>query len=155
MGRGGPNLVDIYLRAVAYGSALFLGLCTVPILLKWVLIGRWKPQEIRVWSMAYLRFWLVKTLVQRNPMALFVGSPLYALYLRALGAKIGRGAVVLSRNVPVCTDLLSIGDGAVIGRTRSSTGTRPTRRHPDGRGEPRQGRAGRRDDGARHLDVAG
>ena len=110
----GPNLVDIYLRAVVYGSALFLGLCTLPILLKWVLIGRWKPQRIRVWSMAYFRFWLVKTLVQRNPMALFVGSPLYALYLRALGAKIGRGAVVLSRNVPVCTDLLSIGDGAVI-----------------------------------------
>ena len=31
----------------------------------------------------------------------------------------------------------------------------PQRRHPDGRGQPRQGRAGRRGDGARHLDVAG
>ncbi|MFJ1730032.1 Pls/PosA family non-ribosomal peptide synthetase [Streptomyces sp. NPDC088254] len=110
----GPNPVDIYLRAVAYGIAMFLGLCCLPIMLKWLLIGRWKPQQIRVWSMAYLRFWLVKTLVQRNPMALFVGSPLYVLYLRALGAKVGRGAVVFSRNVPVCTDLLSIGDGAVI-----------------------------------------
>jgi non-ribosomal peptide synthetase-like protein len=109
-----PGLVNVYLRSAAVGSAMFLGLCTLPILLKWVLIGRWEPQEIRVWSMAYLRFWLVKTLVQRNPMALFVGSPLYAVYLRALGAKIGRGAVILSPNVPVCTDLLSIGDGAVI-----------------------------------------
>ncbi|MEU2162880.1 Pls/PosA family non-ribosomal peptide synthetase [Streptomyces sp. NPDC019208] len=109
-----PNLVDTYLRAVAYGGAMFLGLCALPILLKWVLIGRWKRQQIRVWSMAYFRFWLVKTLVQRNPMALFVGSPLYVLYLRALGAKVGRGAVIFSRNVPVCTDLLSIGDGAVI-----------------------------------------
>ncbi|MFE2972626.1 Pls/PosA family non-ribosomal peptide synthetase [Streptomyces sp. NPDC059340] len=109
-----PNLVDIYLRAVAYGGAMFLGLCALPILLKWVLIGRWTRQQIRVWSMAYFRFWLVKTLVQRNPMALFVGSPLYVLYLRALGAKVGRGAVIFSRNVPVCTDLLSIGDGAVI-----------------------------------------
>ena len=55
--------------------------------------------------MAYLRFWLVKTLVQRNPMALFVGSPLYALYLRALGAKVGRGAVILSRCpcAPTCS----------------------------------------------------
>jgi non-ribosomal peptide synthetase-like protein len=109
-----PNLVDIYLRSVAFGGAMFLGLCALPILLKWVLIGRWKPEEIPVWSMAYFRFWLVKTLVQRNPMALFVGSPLYAVYLRTLGAKIGRGAVILSPNVPVCTDLLSIGDGAVI-----------------------------------------
>ncbi|GHJ99782.1 hypothetical protein SY2F82_15800 [Streptomyces sp. Y2F8-2] len=110
----GPNPVSIYLRAVAYGGAMFLGLCALPILLKWVLVGRWKTQQIRVWSMAYFRFWLVKTLVQRNPMALFVGSPLYVLYLRALGAKVGRGAVIFSRNVPVCTDLLSIGDGAVI-----------------------------------------
>ena len=120
----GPNLVDVYLRSVAFGGAMFLGLCTLPILLKWVLIGRWKPQEIRVWSMAYLRFWLVKTLVQRNPMVLFVGSPLYALYLRALGAKIGRGAVILSRTVPVCTDLLSIGDGAVIRKDSFFTGYR-------------------------------
>jgi non-ribosomal peptide synthetase-like protein len=118
-----PNLVDVYLRAVAFGSAGFLVLCTVPILLKWVLIGRWKPQQIRVWSMAYLRFWLVKTLIQRNPMALFVGSPLYALYLRALGAKVGRGAVILSK-VPVCTDLLSIGDGAVIRKDSVFTGYR-------------------------------
>jgi non-ribosomal peptide synthetase-like protein len=119
-----PDVIVIYLRAVAFGGAMFLGLCTVPILLKWVLIGRWKPQEIRVWSMAYLRFWFVKTLVQRNPMALFVGSPLYARYLRALGAKVGRGAVILSRNVPVCTDLLSIGDGAVIRKDSFFTGYR-------------------------------
>jgi non-ribosomal peptide synthetase-like protein len=110
----GPNLVDVYLRAVAYGGAMFLGLCTVPILIKWVLIGRWKPQEIRIWSTAYLRFWFVKTLLVLNPMVLFTGSPLYALYLRALGAKIGRGVVILSSHLPVCTDLLSIGDGAVI-----------------------------------------
>jgi non-ribosomal peptide synthetase-like protein len=109
-----PNQVDIYLRSVAFGGVMFLGLCTLPILVKWVLIGRWKPRQIPVWSLEYYRFWLVKTLVQRNPMALFVGSPLYALYLRALGAKVGRGAVILSKHVPVCTDLLSIGDGAVI-----------------------------------------
>jgi non-ribosomal peptide synthetase-like protein len=110
---GRASLVDLYLRSAVFGGAMFLGLCTVPILLKWVLIGRWRPQEIRVWSLAYLRFWFVKTLVQRSPMALLLGSPLYAVYLRALGAKIGRGAVILSK-VPVCTDLLSIGDGAIV-----------------------------------------
>ncbi|MEK8169030.1 hypothetical protein NKH77_01900 [Streptomyces sp. M19] len=35
--------------------------------------------------MAYLRFWAVKALVHSSPMALFVGSPLHALHLRALG----------------------------------------------------------------------
>ena len=40
---------------------------------KWVLVGRWKPQQIRVWSLAYVRFWLVKTLVAANPLVLFAG----------------------------------------------------------------------------------
>ncbi len=52
-----------------------------------------------------------------NPLVLFVGSPLYLLYLRALGAKVGRGVVIFSRSVPVCTDLLTIGDGTVISQT--------------------------------------
>jgi non-ribosomal peptide synthetase-like protein len=43
-----------------------------------------------------------------------VGTPLYNLYLRALGARVGRGAVIFTPHVPVCTDLLTIGAGAVI-----------------------------------------
>src|SRR2546428_3909174 len=80
-----------------------------------MLIGRWKPQQIRIWSLAYVRFWIVKTLIRSNPCALlFVGTPLYTLYLRALGAKIGPGVAIFSRRVPVCTDLLTIGAETVI-----------------------------------------
>ena len=106
---------EIYLRSVVFGGAGFIVLCTLPILAKWVLIGRWKPRQIRIWSLAYFRFWIVKTLVRSNPLALLtVGSPLYAWYLRALGAKVGRGTVIFSRHVPVCTDLLTIGPDTVI-----------------------------------------
>ncbi|SMD20623.1 Pls/PosA family non-ribosomal peptide synthetase [Kibdelosporangium aridum] len=110
----GETLLDAYLRAALAGGAGFLGVCTLPILAKWVLIGRWRPQRIRIWSLAYVRFWTVKTLVTLSPLVLFAGSPLYVLYLRALGARIGRGVVVFSRHAPVCTDLLTIGDGTVI-----------------------------------------
>ena len=110
----GTGVLDIYLRSVVAGCALFLFLFTVPILAKWLLIGRWKPRQIRIWSLAYVRFWIVKTLVRRNPIVLFTGSPLFTLYLRALGAKIGRGVVIFSTHVPICTDLLTIGDGTVI-----------------------------------------
>lgn len=111
----GAGLVDTYLRAVLAGAASFAGLWALPIAAKWLLIGRWTPREIPVWSLAYLRFWIVKTLVQRNPVVLLlVGSPLYPLYLRALGARIGRGALILTPTVPVCTDLLTIGHGAVV-----------------------------------------
>jgi non-ribosomal peptide synthetase-like protein len=110
----GSGVLDIYLRSVLAGSALFLFLFTVPILAKWILIGRWKPKQIRIWSLAYVRFWVVKTLVRRNPIVFFTGSPLFNLYLRALGAKIGRGVVIFSNHVPICTDLLTIGDDTVI-----------------------------------------
>ena len=110
----GSGALDIYLRSVLSGCAMFLFLFTVPILAKWILIGRWKPKQIRIWSLAYVRFWVVKTLVRRNPIVLFTGSPLFSLYLRALGAKIGRGVVIFSTHVPICTDLLTIGDGTVI-----------------------------------------
>jgi non-ribosomal peptide synthetase-like protein len=111
----GSGLADIYLRSVLFGGTGFLVLCLLPILAKWVLIGRWKPREIRIWSLGYVRFWIVKMLVRSNPLAfLSVGSPLYTLYLRALGAKIGPGVAIFTRQVPVCTDLLTIGAGTVI-----------------------------------------
>jgi non-ribosomal peptide synthetase-like protein len=106
--------LEVYLRSAAFGGGTFGVMCTFPILAKWVLVGRWKAQEIRIWSLAYVRFWLVKTLVVANPLVLFAGSPLYLLYLRALGAKVGKGAVVFTRHVPVCTDMLTIGEHAVI-----------------------------------------
>ncbi len=113
----GPNNLDIYVRLLLAGVAGFLVLCILPILTKWMLIGRWKPQQIRIWSLAYVRFWIVKTLIRSNPCALlFVGSPLYVLYLRALGAKIGPGVAIFSRRVPICTDLLTIGAGTVVRR---------------------------------------
>jgi non-ribosomal peptide synthetase-like protein len=121
---GGSGLVDIYLRAVVFGDVTFLGVCILPIVAKWLLIGRWKPQQIRVWSLAYVRFWIVKTLLRRNPIMLFTGSPLFALYLRALGARVGRGVAIFSNHVPVCTDLLTIGDGSVIGKDTYFNGYR-------------------------------
>ena len=109
------GLGDSYLRAVVAGVAYFLGVGLLPILAKWALIGRWKPRQIRIWSLAYVRFWAVKTLIRFNPLVLvLVGSPLYVLYLRALGAKIGRGVTILTKHVPVCTDLLTVGDNTLL-----------------------------------------
>src|SRR5262249_1018649 len=110
----GSGFVEIFCRAILASGAGFLGLSILPILAKWTLIGRWKPQQIRIWSLPHFRFWLVKTLVRWNPLALFAGSPIFIFYLRALGAKIGRDVLIFTPQVPVCTDLLTIGDNAVI-----------------------------------------
>jgi len=112
---GGDGTLSVYARLALVGAGLLLAAGALPIIAKWLLIGRWKPQHIPVWSLAYFRFWLVKTLIITSPVArLSVGTPLYRLYLRALGANIGPGALLLTKHVPVCTDLLTIGAGSVI-----------------------------------------
>ncbi len=112
---GAHGALSVYARAVEFGGAILLATAVVPIVAKWTLVGRWKPQRIRIWSLAYFRFWIVKTLLVFNPLPrLLVGSPLYPLYLRALGARVSARALILTAHVPVCTDLLSIGPDAVI-----------------------------------------
>ncbi len=109
----------LYLRSTAFAVAAFAGLTALPIAAKWLLIGRWRPETFPIWSLRYFRFWMVKTLVQSAPVAAFRGSPLHNLYLRLLGAKIGRGVVINALFVPACTDLFSVGDDTVLRRTRS------------------------------------
>ncbi|PRH76639.1 peptide synthetase [Streptomyces solincola] len=113
----GGGAGDAYLRSVLFGSAALLTLCLLPVAAKWLLAGRYRPgTRIPVWGPRYVRFWLVKTLLLANPVVLLAGSPLYSLYLRALGARIGRGAVVFSRHVPACPDLLTVGPRTVVRR---------------------------------------
>jgi non-ribosomal peptide synthetase-like protein len=107
------DALGIYLRAVVVGTAMLSTACIVPVLAKWTLIGRFAPGAFEAWSLAYVRFWCVKALLRASPMVLLAGSPIYSLYLRVLGAKIGRGVVVYSPSA-VCTDLLTIGDHSVV-----------------------------------------
>ncbi|GAA2852069.1 hypothetical protein GCM10010472_06450 [Pseudonocardia halophobica] len=112
---GSTGLLDIYVRSATAGAAAFLAMCVLPVAAKWVLIGRWKEGEVPVWSLRYFRFWLVRVLTRANPLVLvMVGSPLYTLYLRALGAKVGKNVAIFTKQLPVATDLLTIGSGTVI-----------------------------------------
>ena len=120
----GADPLAVAARSAAFAAALVAGTCLLPILAKWLLVGRWRPREIRLWSPGHFRFWLVKTLIRANPLALFAGSPVYNLYLRALGARIGRGATILSGTLPVATDLITIGAHTVIRKDSTFTGYR-------------------------------
>ncbi|RKT57306.1 Pls/PosA family non-ribosomal peptide synthetase [Saccharothrix australiensis] len=111
---GAQGLGALYVRSVEVAVVAFAILSALPIAAKWVLIGRWRPRRIPLWGWGYLRFWTVKVLIRLSPLSLFVGSPLYVLYLRALGARIGKGVLFLTRNPPVCADLVTVGDGAVV-----------------------------------------
>jgi non-ribosomal peptide synthetase-like protein len=126
---GGHGALTVYVRLTLVAACLLLAAGSVPIVAKWLLVGRWKPQRIPVWSLAYFRFWLVKTLIITSPVRLCAGTPLYGLYLRALGAKVGPGVLILTKHVPVCTDLVTIGAGSVIRKDSYLNGYRARAGH--------------------------
>jgi non-ribosomal peptide synthetase-like protein len=103
-----------YTRVVGVAAGLFVLLTAIPIAAKWLLIGRFKKEVIPVWSLRYFRFWLVKTLIHGTPIIFFRGTPIYNLYLRMLGARIGANSVLRCRFVPVCADLVSIGANTIL-----------------------------------------
>jgi len=113
-----------YSRSVIFALAAFALTVLAPVGIKWILIGKWKPDEFPVWSFKYLRFWTVKLLTRANPMVLFAGTPLYIAYLKLLGVRVSWKAAVFSSHVPVCTDLITIGESAVISKNVFFTGYR-------------------------------
>jgi non-ribosomal peptide synthetase-like protein len=118
------SAVELYARSVAFGVGMFVALTMVPVAAKWLLIGRFKAQSIPIWSFAYVRFWAVKTLMRTSPVAAFIGTPLYNVYLRLMGARIGRNVILRCQFAPVCTDLVTIGDNTVVRNETSLLGYR-------------------------------
>jgi non-ribosomal peptide synthetase-like protein len=108
-----PDVGATYLRVVAFSVGIWVLFSAIPVAAKWLLVGRWKREAIPIWSLRYFRFWAVKSLIRAAPVAQ-LGGPLYNLYLRLLGAKVGANAVIQSALVPVCTDLISVGPNTIL-----------------------------------------
>ncbi|PUB17104.1 Pls/PosA family non-ribosomal peptide synthetase [Yoonia sediminilitoris] len=103
-----------YGRFVGFGVATFLMWSAIPVIAKWMLIGKWQKTRIPIWSLAYFRFWFVSGMIRSAPPVLFAGTEIYNTYLRLLGAKIGKGAVLLPKVKPVCTDLFHVGSNSIL-----------------------------------------
>ncbi len=115
---------QLYLRCAILSAAVFFGMSGFAVVMKWLLVGRWQAESFPIWGLRYYRFWVVKTLIRTAPVVLFRGSPLYSLYLRLLGARLGRGTTIECRAVPVCTDLISIGENSILRRESMILGYR-------------------------------
>ena len=102
------------------GLCLLVWVATWPALLalsvaaKWILIGRYRPGTYRLGGWYYLRFWLVRRFQMITGSTLLAGTPLLSLYLRCMGARVGKGCVVGTPYLAIF-DLLRIGDDTSIG----------------------------------------
>ena len=91
---------------------------TFAVLVKWVLIGRYRSLRATVWGSFYIRNWMVKQAVRLVPWQVLEGTVFPHVVLRTLGARIGR-RVHLHRGVGFLQggwDLLDIGDDVTISR---------------------------------------
>jgi len=108
--------LQLWARGVACVAAYFIGANALAVVARWLLLGRGCPAAMPIWSMTYFRYWVVKQLTRSAPANLFIGTPPFNVFLRALGAQIGPGALIVTRDVPVIGDLLRVGPGAVVAR---------------------------------------
>ena len=53
-----------------------------------------------------------------------IGTPFYNVYLRLMGARIGRNVILRCQFTPVCTDLVTIGDNTIVRNETSLLGYR-------------------------------
>jgi non-ribosomal peptide synthetase-like protein len=112
--------VAIWLLISAGIWPTFLGLSVAA---KWILIGRYKTGAYPVWGWTYFRFWLVRRFQLITGSGLLAGTPLLPLYLRAMGAKVGRGCTIDTPYVGAF-DLLTIGDDSSVGMETQLLGYR-------------------------------
>ncbi|MGW0181323.1 Pls/PosA family non-ribosomal peptide synthetase [Nocardia sp. NPDC003345] len=93
--------------------------CASAVTAKWVLIGRIRAEEHPLWSSFVWRNEVSDAFVETVAAPWFAraatGTPVLNLWLRALGAKIGRGVWCESYWLPEA-DLVTLGDGATVER---------------------------------------
>ncbi len=99
--------------ALAGLVALYPVMLFVVVGCKWLVIGRYRAGSYPLWGTFYFRWWFVTMLEAAVPVAYLAGTPLLNLYLRMMGARVGRN-VHLDSDACVIYDLLTIGDHASV-----------------------------------------
>ncbi|QES51377.1 amino acid adenylation protein [Streptomyces venezuelae] len=112
----------IWVAALLSGAVLLAAgvlACLVSVAAKWLLVGRHRAGEHPLWSGFVWRNELADTFVEVLAVPWLIGSvpgtPVLSLWLRGLGARIGRGVWCESYWLPE-TDLVELGDAVSVNR---------------------------------------
>jgi non-ribosomal peptide synthetase-like protein len=110
-------------RTDSHGYAMIAALCLfciippifslISILVKWLVIGRFKPGDYPLWGSYYFRWWLVNTFQGLVPMEFLNGTPLFPIYLRMMGVKVAGDAQIGAIKIGA-EDLVTIGADASL-----------------------------------------
>ena len=110
------NILDSLVMMLISYFTLLPTITFCAIAFKWIVIWKIKPGKYKLWGMYYFRFWLSDKLVNISPITYFAGTPVMNVFLRLLGAKVGKDCYIntssisafdlfkLGNNVSICTD---------------------------------------------------
>jgi non-ribosomal peptide synthetase-like protein len=119
IGRAGGSVWVTAAAAPLVLSAASVGAVLVTVALKWLLMGRYRVGEHPLWSPFVWRDEIINTCQEQLAGAwllnLALGTPLLSIYLRAMGAKVGKDVWFESLNVTEF-DLVRLGDGCTVNR---------------------------------------
>lgn len=101
--------------------ALYPAMLAASIVIKWLVIGRYRAGAYPLWGSYHVRFWFVNTIQSAIPVHYLAGTPLLNIYFRLMGARIGRNVHLASPNF-ACYDLLDIGDDTSVGVDATASG---------------------------------
>lgn len=93
---------------------VYPAMLALSIIVKWLVIGRYKAGRYPVWGPYYFRWWLVTRFQALSGAGLLAGTPLMSLYYYLMGAKVGPNCII---DTPYCSafDLVTIGEDTSIG----------------------------------------
>jgi non-ribosomal peptide synthetase-like protein len=107
------NIGYAYLVAYATFVAIPPFRYILVIIIKWIVIGRYKEGDFPLWGTMYVRWWIVEQFRHLATLENMSDTPLMAIFYRLLGVKIGRNVHLGSLNCSA-VDLLEIGDATTI-----------------------------------------
>ena len=117
------DIIQAMVILIPFGLALWLFFLLLSIAAKWLIIGRYKAGAYPLWGAYHFRLWFAGGFVALGGIGAIVGTPLMPVYLRLMGAKIGRD-VTISTNLSSAWDMVSIGDNASVGAETQILGYR-------------------------------
>jgi non-ribosomal peptide synthetase-like protein len=107
------DFLESILSAFASLIVLYPLMLVIPIAVKWIMVGRYRPGSYPLWGTFYFRWWFTTTIEAAVPVGYLTGTPLLNIYLRLMGAKIGPNVYLGSDSLAIY-DLLTIGEDSSI-----------------------------------------
>lgn len=112
--KGESSLLNDMLVLCSVYVVLNISVKIIIVALKWIVIGRTKPGRYPLWGAYYFRVWLVSRLIQTTTPKFLQMSPLMRIWIRLLGGKVGRDAIIAEFEAGAW-DLIDIGERASTG----------------------------------------